>query len=181
MVIADCLYGIKRIPIAEGVVGVAKIGDLLLMEYIFRALAEISGIIGKPFRIIFPYAQGFDLKYPHLSPNDLFFPATVPNKARHLKSREEYERVVKAELEECARNYGVLTLPLDSETGLMNWCGANIGDDEGIIHLLSGQGAVNINLTIRMLNHFAESKESSIAAEGHEAGITPALYNRFYL
>lgn len=177
-VIADCIYGIKRFPIGEGVLGVGKIGDKLLLEYIFRALQETGRIAGTEIRIVLPYAEGFDLNYPQYGPCDLFYPATVPTTAGHIKARAEMEEAVKAELRECAGKYGVILLPIDKDSALREWCGNNVSVKERIIHVQSGQGALNVNIAARMMEHFRESKEPELAANGHDAGLTPVLYTK---
>ena len=175
-VITDCIYGIKRFPIGEGILGVGKIGDRLLVEYIFKALQEIGNMVKTPMRIVLPYAEGFDMHYPQYAPCDLFYSSTIPTTARHILARMEMEKSVKAELEECAGKYKVVLLKVNRETVLPDFCRSFIGNDEGVIHVESGQGALNVKLTARMLEYFRESKNASLAAVGHETGLTPALY-----
>jgi ubiquinone/menaquinone biosynthesis C-methylase UbiE len=175
-IITDSPLGIKRIPIAEGALGLGIIGEKYVLEYIFEKLEKIRRTISVPLRIILPYPHGFDRKAPHLAPNDLFFHLTTPCTAGNFQQRKELEAKIKLELENLAQSYNVELLPLDNASALLSWCKNNLTPESGILHLKGGQAFLNPDLALRMLADFNPEQDSTLIAKGHQVGLTPVIF-----
>jgi ubiquinone/menaquinone biosynthesis C-methylase UbiE len=175
VIITDTPIGIKRLAIGAAVLGLGKIGEKLTLEYLFRALRLIEEKTADKIRIILPYAEGLMENEPAYAPSELFYLHKLPARPARISSAVLiYEHNLRDQLVETSNRYGVELLPIDQLDGLARWCDEHIRHDEVVVHVTSGQVALNVELSSRLRQHFDHSQMTSLAAVGHRVGLTPA-------
>ncbi|MBU1651478.1 methyltransferase domain-containing protein [bacterium] len=174
--ITDSPHGIRRLLVGSGVIGLGMFGECLSLSYIFRTLRLLEKQIGSELKIVLPYADGLYRTAPLYSVDDLFPYSHYGKQASLYPLQVQLEQQLIDQLQQTAINNSISLLPLDSSTALSEWCSHNVDSSDVVLHVTSQQTALNLQLTEELLTQFMSNDIVMLAAEGHDVGLTPALY-----